>query len=313
MCKHARAHAHDHHAHHAAAPPAHPRTSLRTHFLSSLLLFTGIAVAVWTTPILIGSATVEEALSLELSAADLERVEASTFNGAVNVVVAHEGDTTIRIKAIKRASGADENSARADLANVEVTVVNDNGVGRIVARRTGDTTFLGNCGVSLTISIPPGVATSLRTDNGQLSISGVGAAVIAHSSNGAIRIDGAAGSVEARTTNGAINVNATDAIVSATTTDGRVAFSGSLADGKHTFRTTNGAIDIALPVDAQFSVLARTTNGRTTVNYELAESTESRKRTQIEGHTSADAQTTINAVTTNGSVTIQPQAASDAE
>jgi DUF4097 and DUF4098 domain-containing protein YvlB len=97
--------------------------------------------------------------------------------------------------------------------------------------------------VSFTVRVPAGVATSLRTVNGEVDAEGL------------------RGDVDAATVNGSVRVSTTG-IAEASTVNGSIRASLGRADFRHAeFTTVNGGITLDLPDDLATEVRAETLNG----------------------------------------------------
>jgi DUF4097 and DUF4098 domain-containing protein YvlB len=154
------------------------------------------------------------------------------------------------------------------------------------------------------IAAPPGAKIDLKTSNGYIVSEGMRGGIDAETSNGRLEVYEATGAIEADTSNGPIVIEATDAVVDASTSNGRIRFKGKLADDQHRFRTSNGAIDVTLPRDAQFRVEATTSNGRIDCEFPLErESSKSRRR--LVGAIGDDPACELKLSTSNGSIDIE--------
>jgi DUF4097 and DUF4098 domain-containing protein YvlB len=178
-----------------------------------------------------------------------------------------------------------------------------------------------NEGVTAELRVPAGAVLDLHTSNGAVhSTGGTGSVKVRtangaihikdskgplhlHTSNGAVIVTGVSGTVELRTSNGRITVNADKAKINAHTSNGSIAFTGSLADGEHSFKSSNGSISLTLPADAQFKVDARTSHGRITTDFGQGPVKGSRLRLQATIGDKPAA--TVNLETSNGSIELR--------
>ena len=124
-----------------------------------------------------------------------------------------------------------------------------------------------------------------------------------NTSNGSIRVIGWMGPTELKTSNGVIEIQRERAVVTANTSNGSISFKGSLADGKQSFKTTNGSIALTLPGDAQFRVEAGTSLGVVTSDFTPAESRR-KPATHLKATVGQDPKTAIEAHTSNGSISL---------
>jgi DUF4097 and DUF4098 domain-containing protein YvlB len=242
-----------------------------------------------------------EQVTKEFAAAAAPRIVVDTFNGSIH---AERGvDNQVRAVITKVGSGATEADAQADLANIEITALQEGNTIRITAKRAGDLHF-GNSEASVDVTVPASSGLELMTSNGGLDSHGISGSHKLRTSNGAIAVAGAKGELTAESSNGAISLDAQDAMVHAEASNGRIAFQGSLAPGKHTFRSANGAVEITLPRDAAFTVDASAANGSVTTDFDLK--TIGKKDGRIlKGSIGDNPATEITASTGNGSIQIR--------
>jgi DUF4097 and DUF4098 domain-containing protein YvlB len=135
--------------------------------------------------------------------------------------------------------------------------------------------------LSVTIKVPAGVRLSVNSGNGDVSVTGAHAELVARSGNGRVRVTGTAGEVEAASGNGEVTVDNVRGPVTATTGNGDVSVTavqgpvsansgnGDLrvrmtelkgADDMD-FTTGNGRIEITVPEGFGAQVEASTGNG----------------------------------------------------
>jgi DUF4097 and DUF4098 domain-containing protein YvlB len=93
-------------------------------------------------------------------------------------------------------------------------------------------------------------------------------------------------------------------VVKAHGTNGAINFSGTLADGPHSFATNNGRILLTLPPDAQFKVDAATSNGAITSDFTAAASARSDKK-HLLATVGENPTATIKLRTSNGAIEIR--------
>jgi DUF4097 and DUF4098 domain-containing protein YvlB len=218
--------------------------------------------------------TADETFSQTLDTPASPRIVVETFNGNVSVTAGAGGKLEANV--IKHGSGDSQAAAEADLKNIDVMMKTEGDTIRIVARRT-DSRPANNSGVSFVLTAPASAALDLRTSNGNVMATGMTGDVTATSSNGRVQVDGGQGRIDLSTSNGEIEIDATAARVTARTSNGAIRFSGSLADGNHTFDTSNGSITLKLPSDARFRVSASTRNGDVTSDFAVTTSGSLRK------------------------------------
>lgn len=166
--------------------------------------------------------------SVKLGAADIvereisvgERVPVSVDSFAGSITVVPGSDDKVHVVAERRA--LDER----DLEGITVEVDRrDDGV-HIAARSAS--ARRGRHWVQLTVSVPPGSPSRLRTRGGSVRIDGIGAEVRAQTSGGSIRIAGAVGHADAETSGGSIRIDDQDGPVTAKTVGGSIKLGGHL-------------------------------------------------------------------------------------
>ncbi|NUQ13266.1 MAG: DUF4097 family beta strand repeat protein [Gemmatimonadaceae bacterium] len=135
--------------------------------------------------------------------------------------------------------------------------------------------------LNVTIRVPAGVRVQVQSGNGDVSVTGALAELVARSGNGRVRVSGTAGEVEASSGNGEVTVDGVRGPVIANSGNGDVrvravqgpvsARSGNgdlivtmtelrVADDMD-FTTGNGRIELAVPADFSADIDASTGNG----------------------------------------------------
>jgi hypothetical protein len=263
--------------------------------------------------------TAEEVVSKSFSTDGTPRVVVEMFNGGVDVITG--SNPSVNVKVTKRGGGNSQPEAQDDLKNVEVTMTQDGGAIRIIARRTDRRVDIGNSGASAQLTVPNGALLELRTSNGGIISSGPVGDMVAQTSNGKIDVKGTVGQLDLQTSNGQITVNggsgrlqletsnggidvtADNVAVDARTSNGQVRFTGSLASGTHELRTSNAGIVITLPAEAAFNVDADTSNGKVTSDF--AVTANDIGDTRLRGTVGGGGQTTIGLHASNGNIELR--------
>jgi DUF4097 and DUF4098 domain-containing protein YvlB len=225
-----------------------------------------------------------------------------TFNGSVEVTAG--GAASVEVSWTKRGSSSESmEAAKADLANVAVTVASSPGEVRVTAKRT-DGRAAHSSGARFSLVVPRGCPVTLVSSNGSLEVKGVGASVIAQTSNGRIAVEGGKGSLTLSTSNGRVEAGGEAVVLDAKSSNGSVTFSGSLADGSQRARTSNGSIELTLPKDARFRLDADTSNGSVTSDFPLAETT-GKDKSSLRGIVGTDPKASVVLETSNGSIHVR--------
>lgn len=229
------------------------------------------------------------------------RIVVETFNGKVHVQ--RGADNEVKVTVSKVGSGRDEAAAQEDLANVEVTMIQEQNEVRITAKRV-ERRKTGNSGASVHLTVPPASHLELATSNGNITTEEITGTQKLRTHNGAIKVAGGLGELSAYTNNGAVTLDARNAVVNARTSNGRIDFRGTLASGEHSLETSNGGIGIVLPNDAEFAINASTSNGSVTTDFAL-KTTEKKQPHTLKGSIGDHPAARITAKTSNGAIAIR--------
>jgi len=251
-----------------------------------------------------GNVTAEEIVAQSFDVSALPRVIVETFNGHIEVTAGAEASVLAEVT--KRGAGFSLADAEDDLKNVEVTMTQEGDTVRIVARRTDGPVLMGNSGASIELTVPAGASLDLRTSNGHIRTDGVTGDISMDTSNGALDVSGGGGRLDLATSNGRVDVEARDAVVDAQTSNGAIDFRGSLAAGRHSFRTSNGRIAITLPAGARFRIDASTSNGDVSADFPVSGAGSSRDD-ELHGTVGENPDVSINAETSNGNIDIRQE------
>lgn len=122
------------------------------------------------------------------------------------------------------------------------------------------------CQASFEVTVPAGVQVSGVTSNGAVVVSGLDGTVDVATSNGAITMEDLTSTVVARTSNGSITGSGLGSeTVDVVTSNGRVTLTFVTSPSSVTVRSSNGDLEVLLPLDAPpFAVETSTSNGRVT-------------------------------------------------
>jgi hypothetical protein len=102
----------------------------------------------------------------------------------------------------------------------------------------------------------------LTTSLADITVNADGAELDASNSQGAINAHGLKGRVKATSRLAPIALEARDAVVQAENSQGAISFTGNLAAGKHSFRTSLAGVTLNLPANASFHIDAQVSLGR---------------------------------------------------
>jgi len=146
---------------------------------------------------------------------------------------------------------------------------------------------------------------TLDTSNGGIDLYDLVGEVIADTSNGAIDVDGFRGTLNLETSNGAIDIENAEAGVTARTSNGRIDFSGVLVGDSHQLRTSNGAINVEVPLDSDITFDASTSIGSISTNLALNGDTEGREWHASMNSPAAQFSQSLELRTSNGNIRIE--------
>jgi RNA polymerase sigma factor (sigma-70 family) len=264
----------------------------------------------------------EEVVTKSFKTKAAPRLVVETFNGHVAVKTGAPGTTTARV--VKSAQAATREAAAEVLKTVDVELKQEGDMIRVAARAKGEQKRQTSRGAAVEVEVPPGARLDLRSSNGKVTVAGATGEVVAatsnggvevkgskgalrlKTSNGGIRVEGGSGTLDLHTNNGRIDVKATKAKVTAQTSNGSVRFAGSLADGEHSFQTSNGGLTLTLPADSRFRLDAQTSNGRATCRFPH-KPTQGKVKTRLRATVGEDPAVSLKLRASNGSIEVRPE------
>ncbi len=201
----------------------------------------------------------ESQRTFRFPAASVKSVDVTTHNGKVHLSAA-DGDEAV-VEATIRAGGIDEADAADCLANLELIVVEKDGV--LVAKYNlpGKRSGWG-VQVSFTVTQPAGAPTKVLTHNGKVVAQRIRADVELTTHNGQIKLEECSGAWNAHTHNGSIEASGRSSEINLRTHNGKVtvrvdgtgALSGKLV-------SHNGSITVDMVSDRDTEVNCETHNG----------------------------------------------------
>ena len=182
-------------------------------------------------------------------------LQVESFAGSINIVTGDAGN--IHVHAERR--GIDED----DLKNITVDVERAADGIHVTAR--SENNRRGRHWVQLTITVPVGTPTRLRTRGGAIRVEGTGAATRAHTAGGSIKVSGIVGHADLETAGGSIRAEDQEGPVTAKTIGGTIRIAGHAPAIDAT--TIGGSIRID---GADGPVVASTKGGSITLNGHLS-------------------------------------------
>jgi hypothetical protein len=211
-----------------------------------------------------GTARIEEKSNEAVSVTRPSRVVIETFNGNIEVVTG--ADDKVAVEVIKF-SGSGQRDA---LKDIEFSISQDAQTVTVKASWPADHPIgLGFIGADLKVSIPAGSPVQAVDGNGQIIYRGTPG-------------EGDYG----------FKVG-----------NGDVIYHAALGQGKYDFGVGNGAIELQLPVDAQFSIDASVGNGDIANDYPVTDTAPDER--VLKGTVGSNPQASITAASGNGSVKVR--------
>jgi RNA polymerase sigma factor (sigma-70 family) len=252
----------------------------------------------------------EEVVAKSFRIRGATRLVVDTFNGPIQVTTGPAGAANVKVT--KSVQALTKEAAEEELKNVEVEMTQEASAIHIRAKAKPQNNQT-NRSAAVELQVPPGSALELNTSNGKVSVQGPTGKVGVATSNGRIevkdtKVEGGSGVFDLNTSNGSIEVKATKATVAAHTSNGSIAFHGALAEGAHSFQTSNGNVSLHLPADANFSLDAQTSQGKVTSTFTLKPSdAKARNRTRVRGSIGDKPKITLKLRTSNGNIDVKPE------
>lgn len=246
-------------------------------------------------------------------------LQVESANGYVVVESAQTASVSVVAKLRSRADTLEKAEERVDAIVIEMTQAGDTVQLRYRwADQLADVRKYS--GVSFEVTVPMQADVDVDTSNGAITIRGIegefnldtsnGAIdlndlvgiVHADTSNGRIDVDGFNGVLDLETSNGAIDIRDAEAAVDARTSNGRIDFSGVLMGADNDLRTSNGAVNVEVPLGSSITFDASTSIGSISTNLPLVGDTEGR---DWNAALNPPASQTLEIRTSNGSIRIE--------
>ena len=209
-----------------------------------------------------------------------------------------------------------------DTLGVSYNAVRNGNQITVTAVRTGGWRFFGgDGGADIHVSVPAGIALTLKTSNGDITVQGTNRGGVLKTSNGEVSLQNVKGDFDGTTTNGRITVVGLEGnglfdtsngkvdlqgvvgSVTAKTSNGAISFSGEMKPGgQNRLTTSNGPVSVELKGTPSVTLDAATSNGKVTCGLPiLATKTGS---TSLAGKI-GDGEASLNIRTSNGGINIK--------
>ena len=248
-------------------------------------------------------AEVEEEEQARVQASGVQTLVAEA-SGYIEVECDAEG---VEVSAIKKVRAPGREKAEEFAAQVRIHLTNEGGRLR-VWREHPKPPFGVKLEVSYRIRCPADLALELKTLNGQVMARGAGQGVAASTVNGAVYLQDCAGAVEARSVNGKVRADIRQIEDNGrfSSTNGKVEVRIAAGQAPVEAKTLNGDINLALPASYSGQLVARTTNGRVSCAFPVAEEDSSKsKKNSIEGPLGEGGEELVRLQTLNGSIALE--------
>ncbi len=266
----------------------------------------------------------EEVVNKSFKTGQSPSVKLDLFNGTIEVVA--DGTGSVDAQLTKKSEADTRELAEDGLKNIQLDLTQDKDAIQVTARRLKEDVKNRSEGVNAAVKVPAGAVLHLGTSNGSVKLTGGTGKVVIQTKNGSVHgkdakgelelssangeivAVGARGRANVKTSNGQIDLQVEKGVVTAHTSNGNVRFTGSLADGDHSFTTNNGGIGLTLPGATRFRFDATTTNG--TITTDFVEASKKKSGTvNLKATVGDNPAVDLKLRTTNGSIRIQKEAA----
>lgn len=193
----------------------------------------------------VGRFGVSDVVDRVVEVAEAIPVTVDSFAGSITVLTGDHG----RVQVVAERRALDEH----DLANIAVDAAREHDGVHITAHTVA--ARWSRHWVKLTVTVPPGTPTKVRTRGGSIHVDGTGADVNARTAGGSIKVAGTSGAAELETAGGGIRLDDHGGPVQAQTAGGSIRLAGHLLGVDAT--TIGGSIQI----DGAYGPVAASTKG----------------------------------------------------
>ncbi|HVM52874.1 MAG TPA: hypothetical protein VM262_06725 [Acidimicrobiales bacterium] len=193
----------------------------------------------------VGKLGVADVIERSVEVAEAVPVTVDSFAGSISVQTGSHG----RVQVVAERRGLDER----DLEHIAVEATKEADGVHITAR--SDSPRRGRHWVQLTVTVPPGTPSRLRTRGGSIKVDGTGAEVDARTAGGSIKVTGTSGAAELETAGGSIRVDDHGGPVKAVTIGGSIKLAG------HLLGVDTSTIGGSIKVDGAYGPVAASTKG----------------------------------------------------
>jgi hypothetical protein len=201
-------------------------------------------------------------IDTSVSAAGARTLDVTGINGNVHLYA--DSGPAVRVHAVLGARTQDA------LKMLDVRTSRDGGTVRVqdVCPQTRHFFFwnFGDCDIELDVHYPRALAVTLKSQNGNVTVDGSGAAVSVVNSNGNVDVNGAGGAVSVKNSNGNITIADAPSNVSAANEHGnvRATLARAWRGTSIAMSTSAGNVELRVPEHFDAKVTARTRMGDVT-------------------------------------------------
>ncbi|MEM8735966.1 MAG: DUF4097 family beta strand repeat-containing protein [Planctomycetota bacterium] len=239
----------------------------------------------------------------ELTTDPLVALDVSTFNG--NVTIRPADEPKVEMEITYKAYGATQDAAEANVQELGCDIQADNGTLILKAVKPSDQWM---AQAAFEVKAPRNCDLKIVTSNGTVDVADFDAPVKIQTSNGTVKLANISGSIDAGTSNGTIHANNTVGPIQLSTSNGRINFAGFLVGTENRFSTSNGRVEVALPVDCYAKVNAKTSNGKVKCSLPNEELKSGKRSLEalVGLPQPGQTQASLSVRSSNGSITLKP-------
>lgn len=240
----------------------------------------------------------------ELETSPLNVLDLTTFNGGIEVLP-HD-KPLVEMEITYKAYAASEAQAEANCELLDCEVEADDGTLIIKATKPSNQWM---ASVSFKLKVPQDCALKLRSSNGKIEASDFVNGVEAISSNGTIALTNIGTLAKAKTSNGTVRVENSNSAIDLETSNGKVYYSGQVVGSDNRISTSNGRVEMKLPVAGLVEIETKTSNGsiKCTLPTQRISKEKKREFNAIVGDGDLeDLKAKLKVRTSNGSIKIEP-------
>ncbi|MFN3188891.1 MAG: DUF4097 family beta strand repeat-containing protein [Aureliella sp.] len=239
----------------------------------------------------------------ELTTEPLVALDVSTYNG--NVTIRPADEQKVEMEVTYKAYGATQEDADANVKELTCDIQADKGTLILKATKPSNQWM---ASAAFDLKAPRNCNLKIVTSNGTVDVADFDSPIKVQTSNGTVKLANISGSIDAGTSNGTISAKNTVGPVQLSTSNGRINFAGYLVGTENRFSTSNGRVEVALPVDCYARINAKTSNGKVKCSLPNEEIKASKRSLEamVGLPQSGQPEASLSVRSSNGSITIKP-------